>query len=434
MEKILAVLALVLCCIPSLLEAQPWVQELDSVLLTLTEQEMFNGQVLLAEKDEVVFYNGYGSYDNKLIDTTTSLPIASVSKPITAFGIMILKEQGKLSYDDKITEYLSVMPFPNITIRHLLNQTSGIPNFLSVAIEYGDTTRVMNKDRIFELIKDVSPTAGKAGEKFFYNNSNYLLCRSIIESVSGMSYSDFMAQHLWEPRDMNHTQIDTNDYPADIQINTNNFYNPESEINSTARDLFRFSQALTNDILVSQESVEEAFSQTRLNDGTISNYGLGWYIRETPDNKSVGHWGGGELIKSYLEIYLTEEKKLVILSVNSTGYIDKTYRVIRNIWENKPYEIPTQLSEYDIDPKLFQQYTGRYLTPNLGLLYISTENGKLYLRPDPVPGKEELVPSSDSTFYFRNQDLEWQFYHSGKGDVIGFGFKGDRKNMGIKQD
>lgn len=434
MEKILAVLSLILFFIPSLSEAQPWVQELDSVLTTLANQEMFNGQVLLAEKDEVVFYNGYGSYHTKLIDTTTSLPIASVSKPITAFGIMILKEQGKLSYDDKITEYLPGMPYPNITIRQLLNQTSGIPNFLSVAIEHGDTARVMNKDEIFELIRRVSPPAGNAGEKFFYNNTNYLLCRSIIETVSGMSYSDFMAQNLWEPMDMNHTQSDTNDYPEDIQINTNNFYNPGSEINSTARDLFRFSQALTNDILVSQESVEEAFSQTRLNDGTVSNYGLGWYIRETADSKSVGHWGGGESVKSYLEMYLTEEKKLVILSVNSTGYIDKTYRVIRNIWENKPYEIPVKLKEYDIDPKLFKQYTGNYLTPNLGLLHISIENGKLYLRPDPVPGKEELVPSSDSTFYFRNQDLEWQFYNNGKGDVIGFGFKGDRKNMGIKQD
>lgn len=434
MKKFLVFLPLVLISISTPAIAQPWVQELDSVLITLAEQGMFNGQVLLAEKNDIIFYNSYGEYESEPISTTTPLPIASVSKSITAFGIMILKEQGKLDYDDKVTEYLPEIPFQDITIRHLLNQTSGIPNFLSTAIEYGDTTRVMNKEEILELIGRIKPPAAKAGENFFYNNSNYLLSRSIIEIVSGMSYADFMRHYLWNPLGMDYTQIEPAAYPADTQINANNFYNPSSGINSTAGDLFRFAQALTNNTLVSQKIVEEAFSRTLLNDGSKSNYGLGWYILETPDSKSVGHWGGGESVKAYLEMYLTEEKKLVLLSNNSTSYIDKVYQVIRNIWEGKPYELPTRLNEYDIDPKLFKEYTGSYLTPNLGLLHISTENGKLYLRPDPVPGREELVPSSDSTFYFRNQDLEWQFYHNEKGGVIGFGFKGDRKNMGIKQD
>lgn len=434
MKKIVVILLILFFCISSSLSAQPWVQELDSVLTTLANQEMFNGQVLLAENDEIVFYNGYGTYDNRSISTTTLLPIASVSKSLTAFGIMILKEQGKLRYDDKIIKYLPDLPYPNITVRQLLNQTSGIPNFLATAIESGDTTRVMDQEKIFEMIQTVKPPAGQAGEKFFYNNTNYLLCRSIIENVSGISYENFMTQKIWRPLDMNHTRVDNTEYPADAQINADNFYNPGSEINSTAEDLFRFGKALTSHTLVRQESVDEAFSQTVLNDGSISNYGLGWYIQETPDSKSVGHWGGGESVKAYLEMYLTDQKKLVILSVNSTGYIDKTYRAIRNIWDGKSYEIPTKLREYDIDTTLFEEYTGSYLTPNLGLLHVSTENGKLFLRPDPVPGKEELVPSSDSTFYFRNQDLEWQFYHNENGDVIGFGFKGDKKNMGVKQD
>ena len=432
MKKITSYICLFLVFTIHSVAAQPWNQELDSVLTILAEKEMFNGQVLLAEKDAIVFYNGYGKYRDMNINTTTPLPIASVSKSLTASGIMILKEQEKLRYDDQITTYLPEMPYPNITVRQLLNQTSGIPNFLSTAIDHGDTTRVIYKEKIFELIRRVKPQAGNGGEKFFYNNTNYLLARSIIENVSGMPYADFMNQNILNPLDMKYTHADTTAYPADIQINADNFYNPSSEINSTAGDLFQFAQALTNYTLASQESVEEAFSQTMLNDGSKSNYGLGWYILETPDGKSVGHWGGGESVKAYLEMYLTDKKKLVILSVNSTGYIDKTYEVIRNIWAGKSYELPTKLSEYDIDPSLFEEYTGRYLTPNLGLLHVSTENGKLYLRPDPIPGKEELVPSSDSTFYFSNQDLEWQFYRNGEGKVIGFGMKGKPEAMGQK--
>ena len=434
MKKFLAFISLVFIFIPSPSAARPWVQTLDSVLTTLAEQGMFNGQVLLAEKGNIVFNNGYGEYENTSISTTSPLPVASISKSMTAFGIMILKEQGKIDYDDKITAYLPKIPFPNVTVQQLLNQTSGIPNFLSTALDYGDTTRVMNQEEILELISRIRPPAGKAGEKFYYNNSNYLLCRSIIENVSGMSYADFMKHYVWNPLGMDHTHTDARvNLPADAPINADNFYNPGSGIHSTAGDLFRFAHALKSNTVISHKSVEEAFSRPLLNDGTKSNYGFGWYILETPDGKSVGHWGRGEGVKTYLELYLTEEKTLVMLTVHSTSYVDQTYQVIRDIWAGNPYELPTRIQAYDIDPKLYKEYTGSYLTPNLGLLHVSVENGKLYLRPDPVPGKEELVPSSDSTFYFRNQDLEWQFYRDGNGEVIGFGFKGDRKEMGMKQ-
>lgn len=314
MKKILALFSLCLLCISPPPAGQSRFQELDSVLTTLANKEMFNGQVLLAEKDQVVFYDGYGTYNDRPVSPNTLLPIASVSKPITAVGIIILNEQGKLDYDDKITEQLPEIPYPNITIRQLLNQTSGIPNFLSTAIEYGNTTRVMNKEEIFELVRGIKPPAGTAEEQFFYNNTNYLLYRRIIEKVSGISYEDFMNQNIWEPLEMKYTQIDKNAHQTETQINASNFYNPDSGINSTVEDIFRFAQVLTSNTLISQKTLYEAFSQTILNDGAISIYGLGWYILETPESKSVGHWGGAESIKAYLEMYLTEEKKLVILS------------------------------------------------------------------------------------------------------------------------
>jgi CubicO group peptidase (beta-lactamase class C family) len=295
-------------------------------------------------------------------------------------------------------------------------------------------THATSRDRNAEFGR-IKPPAGKAGEKFAYNNSNYLLCRSIIENISGISYADFMMQNIWKPLGMDHTQISASiNPPRDSEINADNFYDPDGGIYSTAGDLFRFAQALQTNKLVNRESVEEAFSRPRLNDGSNGDYGFGWYILETPESKSAGHWGGGEWVKAYLELYLTEEKTLIMLTVHSTSYADKTYRAIRNIWEGKPYELPAKISAYNIDPELYKEYVGSYLTPNMGLLHVSIENQKLYLRPNPIPGKEELIPSSDSTFYFSNQDLQWQFYRDGSGEVIGFGIKGDRENIGIKQN
>lgn len=88
---------------------------------------------------------------------------------------------------------------------------------------------------------------------------------------------------------------------------------------------------------------------------------------------------------------------------------------------------------YDIDLDLYEKYEVSYLTPGFGLLHVSVENGKLYLRPDPIPGQEELIPASDTTFYLKDRSMEWQFFLDAEGNVIGFGAKGIPESMGEKQ-
>ena len=81
-----------------------------------------------------------------------------------------------------------------------------------------------------------------------------------------------------------------------------------------------------------------------------------------------------------------------------------------------------------------REYVGSYLSEKFGLLHVTEKNGKLYLWPDPIPGKEELISSSDTTFYFEGESLEWEFFKDKEGKVIGLGLKGDRGNMGSKKD
>lgn len=416
------------------LQSQSWANELDSVLLILEKKELFHGQILIAEKGNISFSKAYGNNDKNPITTTMPLPIASLSKPMTALGIMILKEQKKLGFDDKVIKYLPQVPYENVTIRHLLNQTSGIPNFLSTAIRYGDTSKVMGKSGILELIGRKKPAGGIPEEKFTYNNSNYFLLRCIIESVSEMSYNNFMIDNVWQPLKMSDTKIQSHTDPSkEVEINIDNFYDAGGGIQSTAEDLFRFGQEFKNITLISEKSVDEAFSRPLLDNGEKAQYGFGWYILETPEGKSVGHWGGGEEVKTYLEFYLSEEKALVMINVQSHIHADETYQMIRNIWEGRTFELPGAKVDYKINLKLYDEYKGSYLTPNMGLLHLSVEKDKLYLRPDPIPGKERLIPSSDTTFYFKNQNLIWQIYRDEEGKVMGFGLRGDKKNMGIKQ-
>ncbi len=410
--------------------AQEWKIELDSILTEISNQGLLNGQVLLSEKGTITFQGAYGNFNEIPINENTPLPIASIDKTITAAGIMLLEQEGLLAYEDQITKFLPGLPYGNVTVEQILNQTSGIPNFLATAMKYGDTTQIMDAGDILDLVSEVKPEGGVPGDEFHYNNSNYFLAQQIIEQVTGMRYADYMRDKMFSSFHMNQSQLLS---PVQRKsVNADNFYQPGGGILSTVHDLFRFSLSYQEDQVISAENRQRAFTKPVLNDGTASNYGLGWYILENEDGKSVGHWGGGESIKAYLELYLDEERSLALLSVDCTPYMDPVYAMIRDIWEGKDYVIPKKVETYNIDPELFQDYVGSYLLPGMGLLHVSTENGKLFLRPDPIPGKEELVPLSDSTFMFANQDLRWQFYRK-NGEVVGFGFEGKPENMGPKQ-
>ena len=429
--KFLLIWIIAMFLVEDKLLSQGWIVELDSILTVAADSEIFNGQIILSANNTVLFKGAYGKYQNKEIRLDTKLPIASIDKTLVASALIKLEQEGKILFDDLISDHLPDIPFNNITIRHLLNQTSGIPNFLSTAIEHGDTSQMMDTDDILNLVSTVKPKGGPPGEAFHYNNSNYLLCRKLIESISKTSYSDFMKLKVFEPLDMVSAQVSHKEIPK--EINADNFYQAGGEIYSTAYDLHKFASTYLSNELVSSENRRLAFSRPLLIDGTHSNYGFGWYIRENDASKSVGHWGGGEFVKSYLELYLSENRSLIILSVDCTLYMDKIYEMIRNIWDGLSYEVPEKFKRHTIASSILQSYVGSYLLPQMGLLHVSTKNGRLYLRPDPVPGKEELVPLSDSTFIFANQDLRWQFYKSDD-DVIGFGFENKIESMGPKQE
>ncbi len=282
-----------------------------------------------------------------------------------------------------------------------------------------------------KLVSKMKPKEGIPGQAFHYNNSNYLLCREIIKRVSDTSYSDFLKEEIFDPLEMPSTYV-VNKIIAEEEINVDNFYQPGGEIYASAKDLYKFSVAYNNHEIINSTNRSTAFSRPSLLDGTRSNYGFGWYIQEDGDHKSVGHWGGGESVKSFLELYLSENRSLCILSVDCTLYVDKIHSMIRNIWNGIPYEIPKKFTRHSLDASVLQSYPGSYLLPQMGLIHVSSDDGRLYLRPDPVPGKEELVPMSDSTFTFANQDLRWQFYWK-DGEIIGLGLQGKPESMGPKQ-
>ena len=318
-------------------EAQNKSEELDKLMTQAHANGVFKGSVLVAENGKVIYRKAFG-YANKetkqLLKPEFCFDLASVSKQFTAMGIMILKERYKLSYDDKITKYFSEFPAygKDITIRNLLNNTSGMPLYQPFA----------NKDNltnaeILKIIEERETLDANIGERYFYNNAGYVMLALIIEKVSNMSLAEFLKENIFKPLKMNNTfpEINGND-SSNISLfyhkskegkiyiakEVNNFYKFASGgFLSTTEDLVKFGNSYLNNDLLNKKTIED-FTHFQIIGGLRYNYGLGWQLLNDESNvlKSFYHVGKG--VGGYGLLIVYPKEKIVISLLANVGELD----------------------------------------------------------------------------------------------------------------
>ena len=175
-------------------------------------QKDFSGVVLIADKGKPVYQKafGYREFENKIpLQTTDIFELASVSKQFTAMIIMMLKEKGKLNYDDSVSKYLQI-PYKGITIRNLLTHTSGLPDYQDIMDKYWDKSKVAgNPDCIEYLNKYAPPKHFEPGAKYEYSNTGYMLLASIAEKASGKDFIEMCQTWIFRKLKMKSTDIRT---------------------------------------------------------------------------------------------------------------------------------------------------------------------------------------------------------------------------------
>ena len=185
----------------------------DSILnKNFNENDPYNGVILIAEKGKTIFQQAYGYRD---IETGVKLKVddvfelASVSKQFTAMIIMLLRQEGKLNYDDTVEKYLSI-PYKGITIRNLLNHTSGLPDYQEIMDSHWDKSKAAGNNDILEYInKYAPPVLFVPGAKYEYSNTGYVLLASIAEKASGEDFSMMLRKRIFSKLNMKHTDIRT---------------------------------------------------------------------------------------------------------------------------------------------------------------------------------------------------------------------------------
>ena len=338
--------------IPTVGRSQGKAQEIDSLMHKLAARGQFSGSILVSERGRVIFKSGFGTANAaKNIPFTADTPVylASLTKQFTAMAIMMLKEKGKLSYDDTLSKYFPEFPaYANkITIRNLLNHTSGIPDYVDLGLEHAGLT---DTDVLNALVKQSTPRFA-AGEKFEYSNSGYILLAMIVEKVSGQPYALFLKQNIFRPLAMKNTFVRdrSEKLPEKIARGYNRFGNDddytlltygEGGIYSTVEDMYRWDRALAGEKLVRQSTLREAFLPAKLNDGTISNYGFGWGIATVNGGTTVSHAGRFGGFNTYIKRFLNSGNTIVFLTNSGFRNMGAIGNALINVHDGKPYQLP----------------------------------------------------------------------------------------------
>lgn len=358
-------------------------QEIKDFFSTLAKNNLFNGSVLVSKSGETIFSNFYG-YSNiekkEKINEKSQFTIASVSKTFTAVAILQLKQKGKLNIDDPVQKYLLDFPYPNVSIRHLLSQTSGLAQYHRLfdnAMKEKPEKTFSNEDIIPALIENKVPLSFAPGDKWEYNNVNYCLAALIVEKVAGISFRDYLEKNIFEPAKMKDSflpknrklkepnQVELYTYPnfystsvANVQTlketflidEKSNFYGPGGIV-SIALDLYKYQKALFSHQILGKKELEEALTPSKLNDGKTASYradekeiayGLGWQIYTNDNNeKIVFHDGLNTGLTSILLHNVTKNNTVVLLS-NTASPVFTTANEVLKLIDNKPYKIPLQ--------------------------------------------------------------------------------------------
>ncbi len=284
----------------------------------------FSGSVLISENDEVMFSKGFGLADRQQnISNTanTKFEIASVTKLFTVVAILQLAEEGKISLDDRIEQYVGNLnpPKNQATINHLLLHTAGL-------VPKGFELDYSTKDGFLESVKNV-PAESHPGKKYRYTNAGYIVLAAIIEQVSQSNYEDYLFEQIVKPLGLTNTAFGFKSSNGNVakgytgkSIDSLKLYTTPpyvwgnrgpSGILSTVVDLNKFLNGLENEKLLSKKYLQKMYFEQ------MAGEAYGFHVLDKPAiGKLLARGGGLPNFESQIAWYKEKNVKIIILINN----------------------------------------------------------------------------------------------------------------------
>jgi len=333
-------------------------KKMDEIFAPLADANSPGLAVLVRKGGRTIFARGYGVRDlhtKVRIDAQTNFRLASFTKQFTAMAVMLLARDGKLRYEQTLTEIFPEFPSygKQIAIRNLLNHTSGLPNYedLMDSAEKGKDPiwtpeRQIQDDAVLPLLEKESKGKFAPGTTWSYSNSGYVVLGLIVAKVSGKPYGEFLRERIFAPLKMNHTIVfqkgkneivnrafghakegdgfrETDQSPTSATLGDGGIY-------SSLEDLAKWDDALRNHTLLSKNKMKPALTPAKLADGSEPHwpnepgednlhpgkpvsYGFGWFLDSYHGHERMWHWGGTTGFRTVIERFTNDQLTVIVL-------------------------------------------------------------------------------------------------------------------------
>lgn len=353
--------------------------------------------VAVSKNGEVIFQKGYGMANleyNIQITPKTIFHIASISKQYTAFCMLLLEKEGKLSLDDDIRKYLDFVPDfgYKITIRQLINHTSGLRDQWQLLANAGwQLDDVITQQQIVKIISMQKDLNFKPGDEYMYCNTGYTLMAEIVKKVSGLTLREYTDKNIFKPLGMLDTHFHDN-YKELVPGRAYSYSQAPgrfenavlsystvgaTSLMTTVIDQLKWMNNFTTGTVGGKDLIEKMKVQGILNDGRKIVYANGVVVNEYKGWKTVGHNGSDAGFATYSVIFPEIGIDVVMFAnsyFNDPG--DKSFKLVDILVEEKKGSAPPS-KIVKTDSAFQKKFVGRYYSARDDIMNIVWRDGKL---------------------------------------------------------
>ncbi len=321
-------------------------EQIDRIFAGLESAQAPGAAVLVLESGRVLFERAYGVSDLRslrTIDAHTNFRLASCTKQFTAMAIMLLVHDGKLHYENRLTDIFPDFPEygKSITIRNLLNHTSGLLDYEDLMAQPPAGTPAEKMPQIkdagvLEILKRQETTKFPPGAKWDYSNSGYAVLAMVVEKISGQPFGDFLHDRIFAPLKMNATLA----YENGKNTISNRAYGHTREsgawhgmdqsstsavlgdggVYSSLDDLAKWDRALAGYALLSESEMKPAVTPVKVSngsvqepDGTPAAYGFGWFLNSYKGHRRMWHYGETVGFRTTIQRFVDDKVTIIVL-------------------------------------------------------------------------------------------------------------------------
>lgn len=326
--------------------------KLDSLLKRVNRRQDFHGAILVAKNNKIVYQNqiGYADFRKKIpLKSASTFQLASVSKQFTAAAIMLLNERNLLKITDTVNTFFPDFPYKHITIKNLLNHTSGLPKYFWFAEHLWKAQRPPSNAQMMQLFATSDVTRFfRPGRNFDYSNTGYIVLASIVEKVSGTSLNNFLKENFFNPFGMENSYVFSykNDSIHKNQLKGYRLYRGwkhitipntvndaivgDKNVYATIDDLYKWTYGLNSGKVISKKTLDLMYTRGETVYGRKVPYGFGFRIDHKHTNKVYHHgkWNG---FTTGIDNYLDDNLVVIILEHTSFKGITTLNKKIREI-------------------------------------------------------------------------------------------------------